>query len=375
MRITPFAIERYFARYEFTARHLLSSSDCEALTLEETLAVADPETRALWDGLRLSYTDSWGHPLLRGEIASLYQGVGPDQVLEVVPEEGILLAMQSLLEPGDHVVATWPAYQSLLQIARDMGCEVTPWRVREDAGWRFDLADLEAALRPTTRIVVVNFPHNPTGALPTRDELRRLVDLVETRGIRLFCDEMYRWLEADDAARLPSAVELSSRAVVLCGLSKSLSAPGLRVGWLVTHDRELRERLAVAKDYTTICGSAPAEILALAILRNRERIWADNRARITSSIAAFDAFLSRWPGMASWTPPAAGPVGMVRLEAGEGAAAFCTRAVEEADVMLLPSTVFDFGDSHVRIGLGRSSFGDALAALEGWLNHQPTRGR
>jgi len=367
MRITPFAIERYFALHEFTARHVLSCSDCEALTLAEVLALADVETRARWDALRLAYTESQGHPLLRREVAGLYPAVEPDEVLEVVPEEGILLVMHALLEPGDHVVATWPGYQSLFQVARDLGCEVTPWRPAEDRGWRFEVDDLRAALRPTTRLVVVNFPHNPTGALPTREELVRLAALVGENGAFLFSDEMYRWLEREPGDLLPSAVELSRRSVVLGGLSKSLSAPGLRVGWLVTHDATLRQQLAVAKDYTTICGSAPSEVLALAILRARDEIFARNRARIRANVAAFDAFVERHRGLLGWTPPAAGPVAFVRLAAREGAAAFCRRLVEEAGVMLLPSTVFDYGDAHVRVGLGRASLGDGLSALEGWI--------
>lgn len=367
MRITPFAIERHFARHEFTARHLLSCSDCEALTSAEVLALADEETRTLWSSLRLAYTQSQGHPLVRDEVARLTPGVDAAEVLEVVPEEGILLVMLALLEPGDHVVTTWPAYQSLYQVALDIGCEVTPWRPCEEAGWRFDVDTLERALRPTTRLVVVNFPHNPTGAMLTPQELGRVASLTEACGAFLLSDEMYRFLEPSPADRLPSAVELSRRAVVLGGLSKSLSAPGLRVGWLVTHDSELAGRLAVAKDYTTICPSAPSEILALAILRASDGIVAANLARIRSNTKIFDAFVDRHPELFAWTPPAAGPVAFARLAAPEGAAAFCREAVEQAGVMLLPATVFDHGDGHVRIGLGRDSFPAALAALEAWL--------
>ncbi len=366
MHITPFALERHFARYEFSARHLLSCSDCEPLTLAEVLELADAEVRASWERLRLAYTESRGHPLLRSAIASLYHGVEPGEVVEVVPEEGIFLTMMTLLEPGDHVVATWPAYQSLYQVAADLGCEVTFWRPAEDA-WRFDVDALERALRPTTRLVVVNFPHNPTGAMLEHAQLERVVELVERSGAYLLSDEMYRFLEPDRASRLPSAVELSVRAAALGGLSKSLSAPGLRVGWVVTHDSALLGRLAVAKDYTTICASAPSEILGLAILRARERVVARNRDRIARNVEAFDSFVGRHQGLVSWTPPAGGPVALAKLRAPEGAAELCRRLVEEAGVMLLPSTVFDYGDAHVRLGLGRESFPAALEALECWL--------
>jgi aspartate/methionine/tyrosine aminotransferase len=372
MRVTPFAIERFFARHEFSARHLLSSSDCEALSLREVLDLADDESRALWAELRLGYTESLGLPLLLREVASTYDDVTPDEVLEVVPEEGILLVMQTLLDPGDHVVVTFPGYQSLYQLALDQGCEVTRWEAREAEGWRFDLDELRAALRPRTRLVVVNFPHNPTGALPSPDELAAIVEIVDDCGARLFCDEMYRHLERDARLRLPSAIELSRSAVVLSGLSKSLSAPGLRVGWLATHDPELRRRLAVGKDYTTICASAPSEILALMVLRARERIAARNRALIATNIDVFERFMAARAGLLSWTPPRAGSTALPRLRAG-GAAALCTRLVGEVGVMLLPSTVFDYGDEHVRIGLGRASFTAGLEVLEGWLTRSGAR--
>jgi aspartate/methionine/tyrosine aminotransferase len=368
LEITPFAIERYFARYEFSSRYLLSSSDCEALTMGEVLAGADAESSALWERLSLGYTESPGLPLLRSEIAALYRGVDPDAVLEVVPEEGILLAMSVLLSPGDHVVATFPGYQSLYQLAADMGCEVSFWRPEESAGgWRFDLDGLRAVLRPTTRLVVVNFPHNPTGALPTEEEFAAAVDLVAQNGARLFSDEMYRFLELDPTSRLPSAVELSGHAVTLCGLSTSFSAPGLRLGWLVTHDEELRARLAVAKDYTTICAGAPSEVLGVMVLRDHERVVARNRELVKTNLAALEEFVARHRGLLSLAPPLAGSICFPRLSVAGGAASFSRRLVEEAGVMLLPGTVFDYDDAHVRVGLGRAPFREGLTVLEAWL--------
>jgi aspartate/methionine/tyrosine aminotransferase len=350
MRCTPFALERWFARHEFSTRWTLSSSDCDGLPQAELLSWADAELRALWNGLRLGYTESAGHPLLRAEVAASYAGVSPDEVLAFVPEEGIY-AMRCVLEPGDHVVCTVPAYQSLYQGAADLGCEVARWAPRADGVWRFDPDDLAALLRPTTRLVVVNFPHNPTGALATRAELERIVELVRARGAWLFSDEMYRWLERDPADRLPSAVELYERAVVLSGVSKTLGLAGLRVGWLVAHDAELRGRLAALKDYLTICGSAPSELLAVIGLRARERILARHRARIARNLARLEAFLAERPGALELVPPRAGPV------AANG-------------LLLVPSTAFDWGDAHLRLGLGRESFGDALAQLGALLDRR-----
>lgn len=367
MRTEPFEIERYFARYEFASRHLLSSSDCEPLAMADVLAMADDEMRAAWEDLSLAYTESAGAPALRSEIAGLYRGISVDDVLEVVPEEGILLAMQALLDPGDHLVVTWPAYQSLFSIAKAMGCEVTPWRAREEQGWRFDLDDLRASIKPNTKLVVVNFPHNPTGYLPAASDFAEVVGIVADSGARLFSDEMYRLLEQDSADRLPSAVELDPTALVLSGVSKTISLPGLRVGWLATQDEALMARLGQLKDYTTICGSAPSEVLATIGLRSRADILDRNRRICSENLDAIDRLVAAEIGFGGWTRPRAGSVGLTRWDVEGGTRAACERIASEARIMLLPSSVFFAGDRHVRFGFGRAGFAAGLDALAEWL--------
>ena len=137
MKISTFDLERYFAKYEFSARYLLSCSDCEPLLMSELLQMADRETRQLWENLKLGYTETYGHPLLRKTIAEIYQGTNPENVLGVVPEEGIFLVMNALLEPGDHVICTFPGYQSLYEIARSIGCKVSAWEPDERQGMEF----------------------------------------------------------------------------------------------------------------------------------------------------------------------------------------------------------------------------------------------
>ena len=368
VRIAPFAIERYFARYEFDLPHLLSSSDCEAWTLAEALAMADRQCRGLWDGLTLGYTESSGLALLRQEIATMYETVAPDQIIEVVPEEGIFLAMQAILEPGDHVVAAFPAYQSLYAVAESIGCEVSRWEPADHDTWRFDVTDLRGLMRPATRLVVFNVPHNPTGFLPTREEFASVVDVARDAGAWLFCDEMYRYLERDPARRLPAAVDLYGRAVSLSGMSKAFSMPGVRVGWLATRDGALMSRIAELKDYTTICASAPSEVLALIGLRNREEIAARNVTIVERNLAAVEELAARRADALSWVSPQAGSVGLLRVDVPEGVRALCERAAAEAGVMLLPSGVFAYGDAHVRLGLGRAAFADGLAVFSNWFD-------
>jgi aspartate/methionine/tyrosine aminotransferase len=369
MPIAEFKLERYFAAHEFNVRYLLGASDCEGLTLRELLALADGETRALWEQLGLGYTESPGHPLLRAAIAGLYQGLEPDDVLVASPQELIYLAMHVLLEPGDHVVAIHPAYQSLQSVAESLGCRVTRWSVRPaGAGWTLDLAELEAALTARTRLIVVNFPHNPTGYLPPRDFFDALLALGAARGVRVFSDEMYRLLEYDPAARLPAACEPDERAVTLSGLSKSFALPGLRIGWLATRDRALLARCNALKDYTTICSSAPSEILALIGLRARATVLARSHAIVAANLAIADDFFARQAERFDWLRPQAGSVAFPALAGEQPVGEFCERLRTTAGVLLVPAPIFDYAGNHFRLGLGRRNFGEAIGALEAHLD-------
>ncbi|HEX5015630.1 MAG TPA: aminotransferase class I/II-fold pyridoxal phosphate-dependent enzyme, partial [Candidatus Limnocylindrales bacterium] len=264
MRIADFQLERFFARWEFAVEYLLCASDVEGWAMAALLELADDETRGLWDGLKLGYTESTGHPLLRAEIAELYERIEPDEVLTFAgAEEAIFCLMSALLGPGDHAVVTWPGYQSLYEVGRADGADVTLHELREDQRWSLDVERLIDSLRPNTRLVAVNAPHNPTGMLPTHAEWSRLADACSDRGIHLLGDEVYRYLELDAADRLVAGADLFERGISLGVMSKSFAMAGLRIGWLATRDRDLLERCARMKDYTTICSSAPSEVLAL----------------------------------------------------------------------------------------------------------------
>jgi len=373
VRVAPFALERFFARFEFGARYLLSASDCQGLRMAELIAGADTDLRTRWDGLLLGYTESQGLPELRGEIATMYESVDSDEVLLAAPEEAIFLAMNALLEPGDHVVSTFPGYQSLYELARSIGCAVSLWKPVEGDTWRFDPGELEALLRPDTRLVVWNFPHNPTGALPKADEFSRMLTVVANAGAWLFSDEMYRLLEPRDEMRLPSAVDRYEKALSLSGMSKAFGLAGLRIGWVATHEHTLLERMSALKDYTTICSSAPSELLALMALRARDHILAANRARVRQNTEAAAVFFARHASRFVWVPPRAGTVCFPRLEAGAGVEALCAGVLRDTGVLLLPSTVYDYGDSHFRLGLGRDDFVAGLEVLDAYLTVRARR--
>jgi aspartate/methionine/tyrosine aminotransferase len=372
MRTADFALERYFARWEFAVKHVLCASDVEGWSMSELLELADDETAAMWADLRLGYTESSGHPLLRREIASLYESVDPDSVLVFAgAEEAVYCLFASSVDPGDHVIVTWPGYQSLYEVARAAGAQVSLHALREEDGWALDVDRLVRSFRPTTRMVVVNAPHNPTGMLPTIAEWQALGAACAEAGIRLVADEVYRFLEHDGAETLPAGADLDDRAVSIGVMSKSFALAGLRIGWLATRDPAALERCVRIKDYTTICSSAPSEVLALVALRARDRVLARSRKIVAGNLAVLDDFFAGREDTFTWVRPRGGSTGFLRLvasgPAGGSADAFAASLVEATGVLLLPSTTFGFGDSHFRIGLGRTDLPEALRKLEVFL--------
>ena len=360
MKLEPFFLERYFAKHEFSAKYLLSSSDCEAFYMEELLESADAQSLNLWENLKLGYTDSSGHPVLRESIADIYKSFAADDILVVTPEEGIFLAMQALLRPGDHVICTFPGYQSLYELACSMGCDVSLWKPDEDRGWHFSLRQLEYLIRDDTRMVVVNFPHNPTGYLPSHDGYMSLVDIVRRSGAYLFSDEMYRFLEFDREATLPAGCEVYHKAISLSGLSKSFGLPGLRIGWVATRDHNILEQMRLLKDYTTICSSAPSEILGIMAVRGRENIIARQMTRIRKNISILGDFFSKYSDCMCWNRPLGGSICFPRMSLTDDTSVFCETLIKETGIMLVPSNVFQYGNHHVRIGFGREDFPEII---------------
>lgn len=365
MVIAPFSIEEFFALYEFTTPYLLCSSDCESMTVGELLALADVDMAGLGD-LHLGYTESQGHPDLRAQIATLYPGVAADEVVVLTaPEEGIYTALRTLLEPGDHVVVLTPAYDSLLNLAEHIaGGNVDKWEIEAgDGRWQINLSRLEKLVSDQTKLIIVNFPHNPTGFLPTLEEFDAIIEIARQHGAWLFCDEMYRGLEGNGRLPLPSAVTQYQRAITLSGLSKVHGLPGLRSGWLIIRDAEIRQQLINWKFYTTICPPAPSEFLAMAALQAHDKLVARNRQIISDNLQIADAFFARWPEMFDWKRPLAGSVALVGLNV-PSATEYCHALAKEAGVLLLPSSCLGYGDQHVRLGLGRMNFREGLTHFE-----------
>jgi aspartate/methionine/tyrosine aminotransferase len=365
VKLRPFALERFFAQHEFTTRYLLCSSDAESISVEDVLALESGADKRLRE-LVLGYTESRGNPDLRRAIASLYERCDEGCVLvHSGAEEPIFTFMNAILTPGDHIVVQFPSYQSQYSIAESLGAQVTRWEsdlAREGAP---DLDELERLIRPSTRAVVITTPNNPTGYPMSRSELDAVVGVARRNNLWLFGDEVYRGLERE-AERIPAVCDLYERGVSLGSLAKVYGLAGLRIGWVATKDRALYEAMATIKDYLTICNSAPSELLAGVALRNREPLIERVRRITIENLDRLDAFFARRAESFEWARPRAGTTAFPRYLGGSSQA-FCSRLVQRAGVLLLPSRLFDAGDERMRFGYARASLPEALRALEAFI--------
>jgi aspartate/methionine/tyrosine aminotransferase len=365
MPISPFKLERFYALHEFNSRIMLSSSDCESLSMAELLAMAAPAGKEMWDSLRLGYTETRGNPALLSEIIKYYWQLTPENVMVAAPEELIFLAMQTLLKPGDHIVALAPAYQSLYEIAISIGCEVSFWKLEPgENGWHADVDQLEKLIRPETRLLVVNIPNNPTGYLPSKGEFDRVIHIARKHGITIFADEMYRLMEHNPVDRLPAICDEYEKGISLAGLSKSMALPGLRIGWLAARDTSFIDDCLAYKDYTTICNSAPSEILGMIALQNGQTIIDRNMGIIEANLkTAVDVF-TRHPDVLRWIKPDGGSIAFPEWRGTLPVEEFCRRLLDKKSVMLVPGSMFDHPGNHFRLGLGRKSFGEGMTSFE-----------
>jgi aspartate/methionine/tyrosine aminotransferase len=366
VEIRPFAIERFYERWEFRAELMLSSSDCESLSVNDLLAL-EPDAQERLRELDLGYTEVAGSLELRTAVAGRYEQIQPEDVLTLAAaEEGIFVTYHALLGRGDHVVVEAPAYGSAIEVARSTGAEVSLWRRRHEDGWAYDLDELESLLRADTRLIYVNSPHNPTGSQMPRTAFERLVEIARERSIILFSDEVYRGLEHDPADRLPAACDLYEQAISLNTPSKAYGLPGLRVAWLASRDPALIDRIRELKLYTTICSSAPSELLLALALRHGDALVERSRELVMSNLPLLDAFLDRRRDLFEWVRPRAGPIGFPRVAGSFDVQAWCEETAMKADVLLLPGSVYE-EPRHVRFGFGRENLPQALERLDAHL--------
>lgn len=359
-----FLLEDFYEKHEFSTRYLLSQSDCESMTVDALLALepgASEQLHKLW----LGYTEVKGSLYLRERIAALYQSCGPDDILvHAGAEEAIYGFMQVFLERGDHVICLSPAYQSLYEVAASAGCEVSPWPLRQaKGGWTLDMDELVSLIRPQTKLIVINTPHNPTGYALSDGQLKRIADIARERGLFVFCDQVYKGLAWDGQPHAWMS-DIYDNAVSLGVMSKAYGLPGLRIGWIATRNKDIYDRMLKLKYYTTICCSAPSEFLSALALKHSDTLLQRSVSIIRDNIALAKGFFEKHKNIFINNVPAAGPVAFHRLKSGEDANAFCEELIEKSGVLLLPGSVYEAENSYFRMGYGRKNFGECLSVLD-----------
>ncbi len=377
--LPDFKLEAHFSKWEFTARYHMTASDAESMTMGELLAMATPEARERFETLWLGYSETHGAPDLREAIAATYDVRSADDILCFAgAEEGIYAAMWVLLDSDSHAVVVTPNYQAAETVPLAI-CETTGVALDADDNWSLDIDRVAAALRPNTRVVSINFPHNPTGAILARDRFDALVDLCRDRGVFLFSDEVYRPLGPTGATHLPQAADAYERGLSLNVLSKACGLPGLRIGWIACADRGLLNRMERMKHYLSICNSGPSERLAKIALENRERIIGRNCDLVSRNLELLDDFFARWAEFFDWRRPDGGCVAYPRYKGADGVETFTKRLVEDSGVLLLPSSIYrseltETPADRFRIGCGRAGIDEGIAALDAYLarNRPPT---
>lgn len=367
-----FALETYMSKWEFVAKYNMTASDAESMRLPELLAMASDEDRADFENLSLGYTETFGAPALRQEIAGTYDTAEPENLICFAgAEEAIYVAMKVLLTADDHAIVITPNYQAAETIPLSI-CAVTGVALDIDNDWELDIGLVERALRPNTKLISINFPNNPTGKILPRATFDALIGLCRKHGIWLFSDEVYRLIEKDETFRLPQAVDVYERGISLNVMSKAYGLPGLRIGWLASKDRDFLVRCERYKHFLSICNSAPSEILARIALKSRDRILARTRGIVRNNLGVLNGFFAEFPHLFDWREPDGGCVAFIRYRGADGVEEFTRRVVEEAGVFFLPSSVYrsdltPVPENCLRIGFGRQHVPEGLTALRNWL--------
>lgn len=359
-----------FYTLQDTVAHNLSNSNTEPLPLGD-LFQENPDYLQRFLSLKLDYGNPQGNvDLTRAISQQLYQGIEPEEILlESGSEEGLLILLQCLLSPQDHLIIQFPCYPPVLEMSVDrLENQISLWSAKPESGWEWDLADLKTLLRENTKAIFLCNPHNPTGSILRREQLDCLIDFARKHQLLLICDEVYRFLEYEPTLRLPPVCELYEWGLSLGSLSKSFGLPGLRTGWVVCRNPEIRERLITYKSRTTLCNSVATQYLSELALARQKEIRAKTLSRVQRNFEALKAWVNRQSAVLDWIQPQAGTVAFLQFRSGFNAERFCREMAAEAGVLCLPGSFFSFNDSYFRIGFGKARFGEALQAMDAYFS-------
>ncbi len=362
MSFVTFELERWQSTWEHRVRYNLSESGVHALSMDEVLRLAGETAEELLQA-RLGYGQSDGTLGLRTAIAAIYDDADPENVTVTIGSaEANFVACWTLLQPGDRVAVLTPTYMQIPGLVRNFGATVTEFRLRPDHDWSLDPVDVERAITPGTKLVVVTNPNNPTGQLLSNEARRSIVDRSRSVGAWLLVDEVYQGAELSGRIT-PSFWGSHDRTIVVSGLSKAYGLPGLRIGWLVSSP-ECKDALLRRHDYTVIGAGPASDRLATLALRSRAAILERTRTILNANYPILASWLGDFGELFDWRKPACGAITLLRYNHPMTALELVERIRAEYDILLVPGDHFGL-PGHLRLGFGgdRTELAAALSVL------------
>ena len=366
MYIKPFAVEEWMNAYETGARYNIAETCCDSVSLDTLFALTGEDKARFFAELsarRLTYGDIVGSDALRGGVCKLYKTLRPG---EIVPTHGAAGANYhvfcSLVSPRDRVVSIMPTYQQLYSIPEALGAQVDILRLRQENDYLPDLDELCRLVTPDTKLICINNPNNPTGALMSEDLLGAIVDIARGVDAYILCDEVYRHLTQKDGWS-PSIVDLYEKGISVSSMSKVFSLAGLRMGWVATHDQAALTAFLSHRDYNLIsCGVLDDAVASLA-LKHADVMLTRNRALVRENLQILDDWITAQPHF-YYTKPQAGTTALVYYDFLIPSYDFCKRLYDETGAFVTPGDCFEQPQS-MRIGYAcdKPSLMDGLAAL------------
>jgi aspartate/methionine/tyrosine aminotransferase len=365
MQLKPFLLDIWLDRYEHDIEFNLASSEGPRWTLNEILSLASEEDRQRFMNHKLAYSRPAGADGLRAAIAEMHD-VNVDTVQVVTgASEALVVLFWLAAEPGANVVLPQPGYPPFSALPESLGIEIRYYAIRKENGFRIDLDEINQLADRNTKLILVNSPHNPTGATLSDTELDSLHEFTSSRGIQLVSDEVYHPIYHGEATRSASRLP---HATVIHDFSKAFPLAGVRTGWMIEHDPVRRERYLNARTIFSISNNTAGEMLAEIAMRHRNTILGNTQKTATQNLRQLEEFMAEHSETLGWIPPRGGVTAFPWLLSGENSRPFCQAAADHG-ILLAPGDCWD-APSHFRLGFAAESdkFPEGLKRLGGFVS-------
>ncbi|MGF6158038.1 aspartate/methionine/tyrosine aminotransferase [Ensifer sp. KUDG1] len=372
MKIRDFGVEIWMNRYENHCEWNLAETCVESLTVAELMEMAGKTDTILAEllPLKLTYGAIEGSERLRGLVAGLYAKQGIENVVTTHGAIGAnALVHETLVEPGDRVISVLPTYQQHYSIPESYGADTQILRLTEATGFLPDLQELQRLAIPGTKLIAINNPNNPTGALMDRAYLERIVEIARACGAWILCDEVYRGTDQEGSGLTASIADLYEKGISTGSMSKTFSLAGLRLGWIVAPP-ELIRAVSVHRDYNTISVGMLDDHFAAIALENKDKILARSQAITRTNLAILSDWVDAEP-LISWVKPQSGTTALLKYDLPMTSEAFCLQLLQRTGVMFTPGSAMDM-EGYLRIGYANNEgiLREGLTRVSAFLREQ-----